>query len=289
MATREQMKERTEYVVDVLKDANGELVSGDDLLGSLQIEKKTFYAFMARLKKSYPQICHKRSTVNDKGGYYWAHETIEEAPVEVKEEEPEMHKTEEIRDRYGDNRNDEGYFDPTAFEALRSTGSLGTPVEPGEIWNTKISAGGVQPVIVLVKFNSSVTCVPMYTNSGTLYDAERVQCKSITHNGKMVMVNVVKICTKPFKWFEEKVGTLSDENLKRVKGYIGKYLEMDGIGVQIVEKEKVVVKEVKVDTPVKTVTSGHTQKEVDKMIEQAVIAERAAIYKDVAEKLLRRG
>lgn len=276
-ATKEQAKEREEFIVGVLRDAHGNPVMADDLYEAVggDIEYKSFATLMRKLAILHSEICHMRGNRSTKGYYYWR--TKPETIATVTEP-----KVEESEPRYGDSKNDEGYPDPTMAAVLFKNGEFGREMPAGEIWSCKRQKDSFESidVLVLAKYNTTVTCIPFHRDPGILYDAERVQCRSISFKGKMAMVNIARVCSKPVKWFEQKVGQLDPEELSKVRAYIGEYLGVAGVGVKVIEVPVVKVEE----KPVEVKPVGYTQEQVDAMIEAAREAERIATYKEIAEK-----
>lgn len=294
---KEAEAEKTTFVLDILKEANGQVVRSTDLISALSIKKSTFGSFMQRLKKRYPdRIGSRRGGHEGNAGYYWIPE--EKGPEQVEEVAVEKSNSEEpeLPDRYDDAHNDEGYSDPTAFLAMRNTGELSCKAKPGDVYylDNKLC-------VVIGTHNSSVTNVPLYISIYEINEREKSQCESIVFGGKKAYVNPIRINTRPFKHYGDKAGELMDSSFRVIKAHVGKYLNLKGIGVveKVVEKrvevqvpvEKVVEKVVEVPVAAPTVTvEGYTfeelQGKITDAVEVAVLKERARIYEDIAMRLL---
>lgn len=230
--------ERRQVVVDLIKES--ESVKGKDLEEALDMAPSNFRIFMNKLMLDDSRIrSFKRGGHTE---YYFE---------EKSEAEPESEKTDE-EIKFEDTHNAEGYSDPTMAAAMRNIGETGRETTAGEIWWLKNDERYIgQKVLILAKFNNTITCLLLYDNPGTLQEYERGQCKTINIDGKMHMVNVIKILTKGVKCLSGKAGKVDLFSLRIVRGYVGEYLGMRDVGiveVKVPEKVKPVeVKEVKKD------------------------------------------
>ena len=283
-ALREETKERRQVIIELLSETD-KTVKATELADALGMKNVSFRSFMTRLMRADSRI---RSVKRGRNTEYF----LEEQPVE--EEKKETLPTVEER-KYEDSHNGEGYPDPTYAAALRNTGNLGVCIEEGEIWYLKNDEKNVdQKVLILAKFNTTVTCVLLYDNAGTLPEYDAVQCKTLTVDGKMLCVNVVRILTKGLRSLFSKAGKVDLFTLRKIKAYIGEYLGMQKVGVVEVEKPVTVYKTVekKVVAPAATSEKLYSKEEFDKAVELAVLKEQNRLYqemfKTIAEALARR-
>lgn len=249
-------------------------------------------------------------------------EKEEDAAMETKKEDKDP--IEISHDRYDERYNDEGYSDPTScaiirkydgWEARANTGAL---IKVGEIWRVSTSSGKEEEVVVLSTVSNSVISLLKIDeyDYNDLHPAAMPEYEQvIMPDGEEVYVSICP-CKKPSKYFLERLGRLSEAALGKLKGFVTLNLGLDAARVEvpvekevikevpvekIVEKvvevpvEKIVEKVVEVpvekvvekvvEVPAKT-DSLYTKEEVQALIDEAVLKERAAIYKDVTEKLL---
>lgn len=237
---------------------------------------------------------------------------VEKQMTTLTKKEPEA----QTFDRYDDKHNDEGYLDPTAYLAMRSIGDFSneTKVKPGDVWKISNSKGGEDTVVVISSKYTTVVCLTLENNWEDIHEAGRRNYEPFILDEKEVCVNVVNIYSKPYKYFIKKVGEFTAASFGKIKGFIAMNLGLDS-AVAYVEKivevpvEKIVEKPVEVEKVVEVPVEKVVEKIVEKPVEvvreatglyteeelyekisiavqDAVIRERAVIYKDITEKLL---
>ena len=289
------------------------------------LSTKGFYAVMQTAKKLNPgRIVNYNNTRTKSGtmcGYAWTFKPGE-LEAETKKETPVMEKKPEPieipNDRFDDSKyNDEGYPDPTACAVLNSMCEPDCKAKKGEIWEVAHSDKTHGKYIVLSGRKSDITCIRMYEDKDdpAIGNVSKLNITKAVVGGKEVYIDPVYICTKPFRYFLKKTGNCAKPEFQIIKAHVAVYLGVEGVGIQEVEKvvekvvevpvEKVVEKvvEVPVEKIVEKVVEVPVEKIVEKIpeglyndddlyehvsvaVEDAVIRERAAIYKDITEKLL---
>lgn len=289
------------------------------------LSTKSFYAIMQTAKRLYPGriISYNRNKTKSgiMSGYAWTFKPSE-LGIETKKAEPVMEKKPEPvelpHDRFDDSRyNDEGYPDPTACAVLNSMCEPDCKAKKGDIWEVAHSDKTHGKYIVLSGRKSDITCIRMYDDKDdpSIGDISRMNITKAVVRGKEVYIDPVYICTKPFRYFLSRVGSCAKPEFQIIKAHVALYLGIEGVGIQEVEKvvektievpvEKVVEKvvEVPVEKVVEKVVEVPVEKIVEKIpdglyteddlyerisvaVEDAVIRERAVIYKDITEKLL---
>lgn len=244
---RKETVERRQVVVDLIKESKNS-VKAKDLADALNMSPASFKVFMHKLMYDDTRVrSFKRGTHIE---YYF-----EDTEEKNSEPEPETEKTDE-EIRFEDTHNAEGYSDPTMSAAMRNVGETGREITAGEIWQLKNDDRYIgQKVVILAKFNNTITCLLLYDNPGTLQEYEKAQCKTVTIDGKMHMVNVIKILTKGVKCLAKKAGKTDLFTLRMIRGYVGEYLGMQGVGVMevkvpVAEKKETEVAPVKAVKPV---------------------------------------
>lgn len=285
--------ERVNNIISILKSkGDGALVSGKELYTTLGLKPATFYMTASKMKAMYPgrfvsygNAKNASVTVRGKGrpamGYRW----IEEAPVmeskeAVEKKEPVVEKKEasifaeraeakkEVKpmpERYRDNRTDEGYYDPTAYQAMLTWQTDDAIVaKKGDIWQTENSDGTASFVAVITANKNRITCVPFYHAYLDAKEYERGNLLRINVSGKEVYVNVSSITTRPFKYFVKKIGEFSETSFGVLRGYVAMQLGLDS--VCYMDRPVEVTKEIKV--PVE-MPGTYKAEEVDELIEQA--------------------
>lgn len=256
-------------------------------------------------------------------GYAWTFKPGE-LETEVKEEAPAMEKKATVdipHDRYDERYNDEGYSDPTAYaiikkydgrkndgwEARANTGAL---IKTGEVWRVSTSSGKEEEVVVLATVSNSVISLIKIDgyDFNELHPAAMPEYEQVTMpDGEVVYVNVCP-CKKPSKYFLERIDRLSEAAFGKLKGFVTINLGLDCVRVEVpiekevikevpVEVEKEVIKEVVKEVPVEKIVEKvvevpakvdglYTKEEVQALIDDAIIREKAAIYERMTEKLI---
>lgn len=199
-------------------------------------------------------------------------------------------------------RNAEGYYDPTAYQAILSVEGF---AEVGEVWAVaaKHDSTTQECFLILASRPDASTGVRLFEqekNSKWIPGTEPVIPVSVDLGSYGYFVgDAVKITTKPNKYLLRKYDELSYAELARVKAALSVYLDIPKVLEVPVEKvvEKVVEKPVEVVKEVEKVVEKPVVKEVEKIVEVPVevakedvdyIRMKAEydIYKDFYERVM---
>lgn len=187
-------------------------------------------------------------------------------------------------------RNAEGYYDPTAYQAILSVEGF---AEIGEVWAVaaKHDSTTQECFLILASRPDASTGVRLFErekNSKWIPGTEPVIPVTVDLGSYGYFVgDAVKITTKPNKYLLRKYDELSYAELARVKAALSVYLDIPKVLEVPVEKvvekpvevEKVVEKIVEVEKPVEAV-----KEDVDYIRMKA----EYDIYKDFYERVLRK-
>lgn len=289
------------------------------------LSAKGFYPIMQAVKRTNPgRVVSYNKAMSKSGelsGYAWIFKPGELEAETKKEELVANEKPEPVEipnDRFDDSRfNDEGYPDPTACAVLNSMCEPDCKAKKGDIWEVAHSDKTHGKYIVLSGRKSDITCIRMYEDKDdpAIGSVSKMNITKAVVGGKEVYIDPVYICTKPFRYFLGKVGSCAKPEFQIIKAHVAVYLGVEGVGIQEIEKVVEKVVEVPVEKVVEKVVGVPVEKIVEKVVEvpvekivekipeglyndddlyerisvaveDAVIRERAAIYKDAFEKLL---
>jgi len=306
------MAERTEYIVGALKAANGGLVSSNELRESLNMNRSNFYTAMMSIKRLYPNRIKSVNSRKDGHGYYW----VVEGKKSSKKDEEQAKKggdesdiwkkaepvkvQEEVVDRFDDKHTEEGIIDMTAYLAMKNVedsdkGSSSRVLKPGEIWEYKTAKDTFEDYLVIGSYGDHATILQVYWNNSYIAPGKLSEFKELDGGNSHFYYNPSMIHTKPMKYAVEngRLCTISEEAYKGVMRnvfeYFGCVIEPKVV-TATKEVEVPVVKEVKVpvEVPSEVKIEGFSAEEVEKKIAEALVCQRAEIYQDIAEKLLKR-
>lgn len=207
------------------------------------------------------------------------------------------------------------------YDGWDAVSSGGMIIKSGEIWRVSKSSGkGEEEVVVLSTVSNSVISLLKIDDYDydELHPAAVPEYERVTMpDGEEVYVSICP-CKKPSKYFLRRLGCLSEASFGKLKGFVTLNLGLDTVRVEVpvekvvekvIEKPVEVIKEVPVEKivevpvekvvekPVEVIKEVHveahsitdccyTKEEVQALIDEAVLKERAAIYKDAFEKLL---
>ena len=168
--------------------------------------------------------------------------------------------------RYGPNKNSEGYSDPTAAAAIKS--SLSAPIKvpvlqkPGEVWewNKAIytAADCVENfAIILAVSKKTVTCATVKPIDEYYEEKEDI---ALNIRGKMFYGSPRRLFCKPPKAFDCRKYTLKDEEFKELRNKIA----------EILGAEKIVEKTVEVPVEVEKIVEKTVEVPVEKIVEKTV-------------------
>lgn len=210
------------------------------------------------------------------GGFYW------------EEKEPEK-KPEKKEDKFGPDKNHEGYSDPTVFKALHNSGKA----LAGEIWDYELPRGEKTNVLVI---NSNKRIVQILF----LSDNEDAIQKTMEHPVKLEVgrkayfYDPMLVQSRKQWYLRNKICTLDIDIFNEVRGNVMKTMGMPDRVVTIekevpVEKivevpvEKVVEKIVEVKTPV---IPDDDNLDTLKSIELAKLRTEVEIYKNFCDSFM---
>lgn len=315
-AAKTSQKEKLEFILDTLKEANGKLVKADDLCGAMDVTKGSLRNYISKLRQLYPtHIFGTRHRDGHSNGWYWIDMPTKEN--EAVEEEPAMSESiieagDMIIDRYPDTKNDEGYADPTAYAAMKSfEPEFDKTGKSSEIWSFNTASGSIADYLVVAdRGRTFVTAIPAYRSKEEMKDPKELfntYPVKDTETGRTWYCNFKRLGSKPIKYLYTKEGSISKEDLFSIRANIAAYLELGNIDWKntLVEKVVYVTKEVPVEVPVEKVVekivevpieretiacrNGISEEEVQKRIKQALTEQAATIYRDILEKFLAKG
>lgn len=262
------VKEREEYIVELLKANHGETVSGKAFDRDLGISPAVRVNTICFLKKQYPQI--KNLAKGGDAMYAWVEPEVVTPPAE----EP---KKEE-------------------FKSLsRKTLSK---IQPGEVWAAVESNGSRRLIYVLNTLNERAQCINLYTESSTKVGLIGKDYFQIRVSNRSYIGVPANVTGKPLKYLTNKEADADGVKLAEVRWMLSKVFgipETREVKVEVpVEKE--VVKEVPVEVE-KIVYKDKEPEEVKipadyvdcKTARIAILTEERDIWKTVAMKLLSKG
>lgn len=252
MANCKAMKtkiERQNQILTTLKNNPGKSVTTKSLQDILGVNYSTLWEDLKALKKIDNNIVRTRGAVAYNG-----------AIVTVLKPE-----------RYSDNMNNEGYNDPTASDAIKTTEfkviNKSVP-KPNEVWNVQsqtVKGGELYFVLAVDPDEEYATCIK-YVPS--------IEASDIS----------IKIFSKPLKYFTNRSWGMPLSYVTTIKERLASYL---GINLSVVvekvevpvEVEKIVEKEVE-----KAGVGEYTKVEVDALLDK----QRADIYEECFKLLAKK-
>lgn len=291
--------ERIDTVVGILKNAKGKPVKGDKLFEALKTSEpnmnRTNLGYIIKVaRERYPgRIESLRGGYPGKAdtdrGFRWAFrpgelekedKQVKRFPDTFKSDDTPKKEEKEMTDRYGEDRTEEGYFDQTAFLAMRTFEAPNAKIKKREIWRVSQADGTTNKFIVLSNRKNSITCIVMYDTYDEVPEFSKDEVTKAVVSGNEAYINPVRICTKPFKYFIDQIGWASDKEFRIIKAHVAVYLGLDGAQVveKVVEKivevpvevEKVVEKIVEVPVEVIKEVPVESEKVVEKIVEKPV-------------------
>ena len=249
-------EKRKEQILNTLKSNPGKSVKTSDLMKMFDINYKTFWNDLKDLKKQDKNVITTRGAVT-----YNCPDTSSILLV-VKPE------------RYSEDKNHEGYPDPTANNAIKDTDKeesikmvhRGIPKE-GEVWQvTAMNKKSELYIIVAVNYDKEyATCISYVPN------VEAEECD-------------IKLYSKPLRYFERKSWGMPGSYMSILKERLAEYL---GIGTKIVEKIVEVPVEVNKTVEVEKSSSNGSYTKAD--VDALLAIQRADIYEECFKALVKRG
>lgn len=300
-----QTIEKMNKVMNVLSSAT-EPVDAKTLMAAIDVKPSAFYQLMHVIKTAQPRITNVYDPKRRIWSGYFLKEkqnkagSVEETKVAI---EPTVTKSEpQPVDKYDHAHTEEGYYDPTAYAAMRAFDN--DRISRGDIWEITSSNGTIESYVVLGSRAKCATVIEVYFSKYDIFDAEIPECESVQVAGKDVYFNPSKIYTKPAKYFSHKVGEFSEDSFNDLLAHVSLYFGIPGVQVLVktkevqvevekevpvpveVEKEVQVPIAVEVPAPTSITVNGYSEEELAAKIKEAV---DAAVFKcehDIYKELL---
>ena len=253
------VKEREEYIVELLKANHGETVSGKAFDRDLGITASARIQTISALRKRYPQI--KNMAKGGDAMYAWIEPDVVEQPAKEVQTEPK----------------------PASKKAL-------SKIQPGEIWAALESNGSRRFIYVLNTLNERAQCINLYTESSTKVGLINEDYFRIRVTNRFYIGVPANITSKPLKYLTNKEADADGVKLAEVRWMLSKVFG--------IPEPKEVVKEVKVEVPVEKIVYKDKEPEEAKIPDNyiscqtariAILTEERDIWKTVALKLLDKG
>ena len=255
------VKEREEYIVELLKANRGDSVSGKTIETDTKMQASYRPSYMRRLMQKYPQI-RNVSEAKKPAMYVW----VDDSPV---------------------TKNHEGYPDPTMAEALNGHKEIPTP-NAGETWRTLEANGTNGYIFVLNALNGAAQCIKLYQKTTENLeivgpDPFEIRIKSMFYVG-----DVTHTTFKPLKYCVRCAMDRDDAKLMEARKRVAQVFGIKCFNPETKVVEKVVEKEV----PVEKIVYKEREPQVPdgyvdhKTVEIALLTEQRDIWKQVALALM---
>lgn len=270
----ESVKEREEYIVELLKAEHGESISGSSFDKDLNITPSYRSYIFSGLKKKYPQI-KNTALLGTEAMYAW---------VEPKEEETkpvrEVVKKEPVK--------------AATSKELRK-------IQPGEVWMSVESNGSRQPIFVLNSLNGAAQCIKLYHETSARIGIIGKDYFQIQIGQKAYVGDPTHVTFKPLKYLSCKEADTDETKLTEARWMLGRIFGIAAAEKEVIKEvpvEKVVEKEVIKEVPVEKIVYKEKEKEETKIPDDyvstqtariVILTEQRDIWRTVALKLLERG
>lgn len=257
------VKEREEYIVELLKANHGETVSGKAFDRDLGISSSTRINTISHLRKEYPQIRNMAPMGGD-AMYAWVEPEVVTPPAE----EPKKQE----------------------FKSL-SQKTL-SKIQPGEVWAAVESNGSRRLIYILNTLNERAQCINLYTESSTKVGLIGKDYFQIRVSNRSYIGIPANVTGKPLKYLTNKEADADGVKLAEVRWMLSKVF-----GIPETREVKV-VKEIPVEVPVEKIVYKDKEPEEVKIPDDyvdcktariAILTEERDIWKTVAMKLLNKG
>lgn len=255
------VKEREEYIVELLKANHGETVSGKAFDRDLGISPAVRVNTICFLKKQYPQIRNLA-----KGGdamYAWVEPEATVKQTEVPKQEVKSLSQKTL-----------------------------SKIQPGEVWAAVESNGSRRMIYILNTLNERAQCINLYTESSTKIGLIGKDYFQIRVSNRSYIGVPANITSKPLKYLTNKEEDADGVKLAEVRWMLSKVF-----GIPETREVKV-VKEIPVEVPVEKIVYKDKEPEEVKIPDDyvdcktariAILTEERDIWKTVAMKLLNKG
>ena len=275
-------------IIDLLRSNPGRRFKGTEIGTEIGAPRGTVSSTMIRLKEQYPQIKSLQSRIN--GGYWWE----EEEPAK---EEPVPKEPEVERERYPETKNDEGYSDPTAYQAMKS---VRADDHSGEVWTVMGTRNSDDLCYILATKSRCCLALKLIEN----YSGTPIQAINFVIDGVSYTADAARVISFSTARLRNSVATYDETEIDRrqkirrlqsLRRYICEGIF--GVSSKIIEKrievpvEKIVEK--RVEVPVERVVEKEKVVEVPvkqddgELVRQLEMIKRERdIYKDILDRLL---
>ena len=232
-----------EMIYNYLSDHKGEWISGNAMARALNLSSSYPTRYRERVLKEHNDILW-----DPKKGWCCVEkdeDTIaREILIGVTDAKDMNEASKELifgtESRYGDNKTEEGYSDPTAYFAFEQNGKG----HGGEIWDIEKADHSMVPVLVINGTKS--VCQIVYLYSSEILGVP--DCKSFKCGSRTWYYEPVSLTTKKQRYLYKKRGMLEINEFNKVRGSIMDILGMPDRVIEIpVEVEKIVEKPVEVE------------------------------------------
>lgn len=247
-----------EIIYNYLSDHKGEWISGNAMARALKLSSSYPTRYRERVLKEYNDILW-----DPKKGWCCVEkdeDTVAREILTAITGVEDMNKaSKELifgnESRYGDNKNEEGYNDPTAYFAFEQNGKG----HGGEIWDIEKADHSMVPVLIINGTKS--VCQVVYLYSSEILGVP--DCKSFKCGSRTWYYEPVSLTTRKQRYLYKKRGMLEINEFNKVRGSIMDILGMPDRVIEIpVEVEKIVEKIVKKPVEVEKIV------EVEKVVEK---------------------
>lgn len=209
-------------------------------------------------------------------------------PVLVETPKP-VPKPEKEEDKFGPNKNHEGYSDPVASAALSNLKSKCSKPEIGEIWMCRLPSGSVIKKLVLSISDNNMQCVSVFhalkMEKKSHYD---LYFSSVSRSTLKADLSFIDKLTPSS--MERRIDVVSDDVLMSIRNQIFKNIGGVPQVKEIIKEVPVeVVKEVIKEVPVEEVKETQEELPVEEIIKECVdfeiLKRERDFYKDAFERV----
>ena len=278
------VREREEYILELLKERKDEGVSGKEIASDLGVTSENRSLIMRNLIKKHPQI-KNISGVSKPAVYVWQ-EDAQEIMNEI----------------FFGKKNAEGYPDPTVAAALDDKKKdIPTPL-PGEVWNTLESNGANGKIFVMNALNGAAQCLKLYPKTTENSEIVGPDPFEVRIKSKFYIGDITHLTFKPLKYCTRcdvnRDYAKLEEARKKIAAVLGIKVASDIPALtpaQIFDEEKERLKKENKQLKAQlaeTLISKHDGSEIPigyidmKSAEIAKLTEERDIWKSVAQTLL---
>ena len=278
------VREREEYILELLKERKDEGVSGKEIASDLGVTSENRSLIMRNLIKKHPQI-KNISGVSKPAVYVWQ-EDAQEVMNEI----------------FFGKKNAEGYPDPTVAAALDDKKKdIPTPL-PGEVWNTLESNGANGKIFVMNALNGAAQCLKLYPKTTENSEIVGPDPFEVRIKSKFYIGDITHLTFKPLKYCTRcdvnRDYAKLEEARKKIAAVLGIKVASDIPALtpaQIFDEEKERLKKENKQLKAQlaeTLISKHDGSEIPigyidmKSAEIAKLTEERDIWKSVAQSLL---